>query len=911
MFGGLGGLGGGGDWNQTLMGLAIMGDSMTPRTASNPHDLTKTLAPLMAMNAKAGEEQALVSALVATGMPVQQALMVAKSKDAAAIMMQLRQERVGQAAHDQAKRDAGPLLGLPGMSPEAPSGPAVPSMGGRRSELGQPTDVENKFLSTVKSEGLTNPNALAAVGAYGNAESKWSPNKVLASWSDPSESGQPGTSGGTLSWRGDRFNAMRNFVAQEGGDPVVAQAKFFMQENPALIQRLNAARSPDEANALMADAWQFAGYNRQGGEYQRRLDLTRSYLPRFAETKVASADPGFAPTGDMPLPRRPLVDGQMQQGGAPTAAPQQIAPAASDVANLNAGREGMRPGPGQGADSLWQNAQATPEQFDEQLARARGGAPQAATQAPTAPPAPPLPIQRPPAPQQPTPPPGAAMGQPQGMPSIDPNSSDGGARIFAASGMGRGGPYLTPPPPMALAGAPASPAPVTAPIAPSATPASAPAGPQSTGGTQVAQGPAQTATDAAQTQVVERQAQTIVQGASQRGPESFTGRTQQTIAADYYKRGMALELLAATPNLPAADAKMYQTAAKFFLDRAGKYLDPSDQENLINAAVKNLPAAEQEPTRQKLLMAAANKSPTSVQEAEYVHGPGTPAARVAVQENTSKDPSPTIMANRELAARGLRPGMPQYDKEFPATQEKYAKATASTTVNEAPKSETAYDQKMGTQFAEMNQKLIEGAGNANRKIATIQRLQTLLADPNVYSGAGGEKVLQAKRLAKSLGIDVEGLEGSEAILSITNQFALELRNPSSGAGMPGAMSDSDRDFLKTIPPGLNRSKDGNALVADFMLRQEKRAIEVNDLRRDYVKANKRLDEGFYEKLDAWSAKNPLFTADDQKKVERSMSSGEIVPPPSASSKVFTKDQYDKLPSGTRFIDPKGQERIKP
>jgi hypothetical protein len=138
--------------------------------------------------------------------------------------------------------------------------------------------VAKKFIGTLKAEGVTNPYALAAVAATGVSETGFDEAKVNASWSDPSESGEAGTSGGILSWRNERLRAMQSFVSRQGGDPVVAQAKFFMQENPDLIKELNAAKSPEEAAALMADAWKFKGFDRPGGERAARERRTRDLL---------------------------------------------------------------------------------------------------------------------------------------------------------------------------------------------------------------------------------------------------------------------------------------------------------------------------------------------------------------------------------------------------------------------------------------------------------------------------------------------------------------------------------------------------------------------------------------------------------------------------------------------------------
>lgn len=149
--------------------------------------------------------------------------------------------------------------------------------------LGNPNEIETRFVNTVKGAGLTNPIGLGAVAAYGKAESGFSPQNVNRTWSDPSESGQPGTAGGIMSWRSDRLANLQAFARQRGEQQpsVETQALFLAQENPQLIPALQAAKTPQEANQIMANAWRFAGYDRPGGENARRLALTQGYAQRF------------------------------------------------------------------------------------------------------------------------------------------------------------------------------------------------------------------------------------------------------------------------------------------------------------------------------------------------------------------------------------------------------------------------------------------------------------------------------------------------------------------------------------------------------------------------------------------------------------------------------------------------------
>lgn len=169
--------------------------------------------------------------------------------------------------------------------------------------------VYDGFIGGVKAAGLTNPYGLAAVAATGQAESGWSPQNANRSWSDPSQSGQAGTAGGVMSWRNERLNNLYNFARQRGEEPgnisPATQAAFFVQEDPKLIQALNSARSPEEAQRLMNNAWKFAGYDQPGGETARRMGLAASYVSRFQgePTEVASLDP----SAGMPSARTPAA----------------------------------------------------------------------------------------------------------------------------------------------------------------------------------------------------------------------------------------------------------------------------------------------------------------------------------------------------------------------------------------------------------------------------------------------------------------------------------------------------------------------------------------------------------------------------------------------------------------------------
>ncbi|TCL70533.1 hypothetical protein [Rhizobium sp. BK251] len=205
-------------------------------------------------------------------------------------------ELAGKESADKAWSAAVPaLFGSFGSTPGA-SGGSMPSVSPSGDVAATPTNLDGNqvysgFMDTVKT-GVSNPYALAAIASTGRAESGFSPGNANRTWSDPSQSGQPGRAGGIMSWRGPRYEAL----AATGDLSPQGQAKFFLQENPQLIAKLNSAKSVEEAQALMNNAWAFAGYDKPGGESARRLGYAKGFLPSFQSgSPSASAAPAAAP----------------------------------------------------------------------------------------------------------------------------------------------------------------------------------------------------------------------------------------------------------------------------------------------------------------------------------------------------------------------------------------------------------------------------------------------------------------------------------------------------------------------------------------------------------------------------------------------------------------------------------------
>jgi hypothetical protein len=144
------------------------------------------------------------------------------------------------------------------------------------------------------------------------------------------------------------------------------------------------------------------------------------------------------------------------------------------------------------------------------------------------------------------------------------------------------------------------------------------------------------------------------------------------------------------------------------------------------------------------------------------------------------------------------------------------------------------------------------------KIAKVKRIGSLLGDfeGGKLSGVG----FDIARVANSAGFKIDGkLSNKEAAEALTNEVALELRSTADGAGMPGAMSDADRQFLKNMTPQMAQTAEGRKTIIESRVKLMERENQVADMARQYKKKYNRLDEGFFTQLQEWSNRNLLFT----------------------------------------------------
>lgn len=253
----------------------------------------------------------------------------------------------------------------------------------------------------------------------------------------------------------------------------------------------------------------------------------------------------------------------------------------------------------------------------------------------------------------------------------------------------------------------------------------------------------------------------------------------------------------------------------------------------------------------------------------------------------------------------------KYQNVLPEDVRKAVKDPNTPLVSIQQKQESAESVEVGKSFGKQFTDIQNDAIDAQGKLARLDRMEQLLQ--GVQTGRLTPTITQIAALADSLGVSLDKtLPAKQALEALSNEVALTLRNPSGGAGMPGALSDKDREFLVSMTPGLAKTPEGNQLIIDTARKLAKRSQEVAKMARAYRKQHGHFDEGFLDELQEFADKNPLFG-----RAEREMVGPKAMQAPALSEtnttlpRVQSDEDFDRLPSGTIFIDPDGAYRRKP
>lgn len=169
--------------------------------------------------------------------------------------------------------------------------------------------------------------------------------------------------------------------------------------------------------------------------------------------------------------------------------------------------------------------------------------------------------------------------------------------------------------------------------------------------------------------------------------------------------------------------------------------------------------------------------------------------------------------------------------------------------------------------------VFDGALKAQANNNDLNRLANMFE--GLYTGVGGDAVLFLQKLGSALG--VEEVAGSDLTTSagrkeageaIAKKMALTLRNPADGAGLPGQMSNQDRDYLRAMIPGLATTAEGRRLMIEAMRKVNDRKVLIAEKAKEYLMNNDYLDAKFKSEIIEFNKNNPIFSRQDQASLDK-------------------------------------------
>ncbi len=176
------------------------------------------------------------------------------------------------------------------------------------------------------------------------------------------------------------------------------------------------------------------------------------------------------------------------------------------------------------------------------------------------------------------------------------------------------------------------------------------------------------------------------------------------------------------------------------------------------------------------------------------------------------------------------------------------------------------DKKGAEEMAKLHAKsydtLRTNAAGADTLIDSLDNVEKAI-NTGIQTGMGGEAVQYARKIGAAIGIaDIDKVAAGEVIQQVSNRLALAVRSPGGEAGgMPGAMSDADRQFLKETVPGLLKTPEGNKRIIKIMRVAAERHRTIFEMAVDYAQEHDgQLDAGFDRVVRDYVKANPLSKA---------------------------------------------------
>lgn len=242
----------------------------------------------------------------------------------------------------------------------------------------------------------------------------------------------------------------------------------------------------------------------------------------------------------------------------------------------------------------------------------------------------------------------------------------------------------------------------------------------------------------------------------------------------------------------------------------------------------------------------------------------------------TKDERDAGLAERKLAADESRPTDDMREYELYRKQEIEAGRTPKglmeyqTELKAAGRPQTnvsvSGDRKGAEEMAKLHAKTYDtlrtNAAAADGMVDQLDAIEGALKQ-GIQTGAAGDAIQYARKIGVALGIgNANKAAAGELADAIGNKLALMIRGGGGDSGgMPGAMSDADREFLRATVPGLTKTPEGNRQLIAIMRAVAQRNRQIHEMAVDYATTHDgQLDAGFDKAVREYVRSNPLVNA---------------------------------------------------
>ena len=157
---------------------------------------------------------------------------------------------------------------------------------------------------------------------------------------------------------------------------------------------------------------------------------------------------------------------------------------------------------------------------------------------------------------------------------------------------------------------------------------------------------------------------------------------------------------------------------------------------------------------------------------------------------------------------------------------KIGKKGPTTVVNNVTKAQGEQDKVIAKNEGEIYNGYINDAATARKNDLTLNRLEKL--NDKAFDGVGAGAYKSAAKLAKAIGIDVEGLNETELFESLSNELVLGQTSK-----LVGVLTDTDMQLLASTVPHLSQTKEGRKKLISVMKEINQASKEQAKLAREY------------------------------------------------------------------------------